>query len=112
MRGVSPTKAVHVVPDDDQSEVALKHVTQAPEYEKMLWIGGRSAGEVVILFALLHAARYRCTRCPAHVALDPRAPLHLVPDVLGQEPVQTLLVLASLYSLGARETKKNLLLES
>ena len=105
MRGVSPTKAVHVVPDDDQSEVALKHVIQAPEYEKMLRIGGRSAGEVVILFALLHAARYRRTRGLAHVALDPRAPLHLVPDVLGQEPVQTLLVLASLYSLRTRETK-------
>ena len=84
---MSPTKAVHVVPDDDQSEVALKHVIQAPEYEKMLGIGGRSAGEVVILFALLNTARYRCTRCLAHVALDPRAPLHLVPDVLGQEPV-------------------------
>ena len=105
MWGVSPTKAVHVVPDDDQSKVALKYVIQAPEYEKMLRIGGRSTGEVVILFALLHAARYRCTRCLAHVALDSRAPLHLVPDVLGQEPVQTLLVLASLYSLRARETK-------
>ena len=105
MRGVSPTKAVHVVPDDDQFEVALKYVIQAPEYEKMLRIGGRSAGEVVILFALLYATRYRCTRCFAHVALDPRAPLHLVPDVLGQEPVQTLLVLASLYALRARETR-------
>ena len=100
---MSPTKAVHVVPDDDQSEVA--YVSKAPEYEKMLRIGGGSTGEVVILFALLHAARYRCTRCLAQVALDPRAPLHLVPDVLGQEPVQTLLVLASLYSLRARETE-------
>ena len=105
MWGVSPTKAVHVVPDRDQSEVALKYVIQAPEYEKMLRIGGGSTGEVVILFALLHAARYRCTRCLAHVALDPRASLHLAPDVLGQEPVQTLLVLASLYSLRARETE-------
>ena len=105
MWGVSPTKAVHVVPDRDQSEVALKYVIQAPEYEKMLRIGGGSTGEVVILFALLHATRYRCTRCLAHVTLDPRASLHLVPDVLGQEPVQTLLVLASLHSLRASETK-------
>ena len=69
----------------------------------MFWVGHGSTGEVIILLALFHPARYSCTRSFAHVTLDPSPTLHLISDVLRQESIETLLVLASLDPLRAEE---------
>ena len=75
----------------------------SPEYEKVFWAGHSTTGEVIIFLALFHPAWYRRPGSFAHVTLDPGSSLHLVSDVLGQETVETLLILASLNTLRAEE---------
>ena len=69
----------------------------------MFWVCHSSTCKVVVLLALFHPARYSCTRSFAHVTLDPGSTLHLVSDVLRQEAIETLLILASLNPLRAEE---------
>ena len=69
----------------------------------MFRVGHGSTGEVIILLALFHPARYGCTRSFAHVTLDPSSAFHLISDILRQEAIETLLVLASLDPLRAEE---------
>ena len=71
----------------------------------MFWVCHSSTCKVVVLLALFHPARYSCTRSFAHVTLDPSPTLHLISDVLRQEAIETLLVLASLDPLRAEERK-------
>ena len=85
----------------------LKHNLWLPEYEKMFWVCHGSACEVVILLALFNSARNGGPRFFAHVTLDPGSTLHLVSDVLRQEAIETLLVLASLHPLRAERRELN-----
>ena len=80
---VVPAEAVHVVPEDKE-------------------VFGRCRGaarEVVVLLALLDVAGDGCAALLADVALDGAASLDLLLDVLQQEAVQPLLVLAPLHAL-------------
>ena len=75
----------------------------SPEYEKVFWVGHGTTGEVIIFLALFHPAGNSRSGSFANVALDPGSALHLVSDVLGQEAIETLLILASLNPLRAEE---------
>ena len=81
----------------------LQSIMRSPEYEKVFWVGHGTTGEVIIFLALFHPAGNGRSGSFAHVALDPGSALHLVSDVLGQEAIETLLILASLNPLRAEE---------
>ena len=81
----------------------LQSIMRSPEYEKVFWVGHGTTGEVIIFLALFHPAGNSCSGSFAHVALDPGSALHLVSDVLRQEAIETLLILASLNPLRAEE---------
>ena len=81
----------------------LQSMVRSPEYEEVFWVGHGTTGEVIIFLALFHPARNSCSGSFAHVTLDPSSTLHLGPDVLGQEAIETLLILSSLDTLRAEE---------
>ena len=83
----------------------------SPEYEKMFRVGHGTTGEVIVFLALFHPARNSCPGSFAHVTLDPGSALHLLPDVLRQEAIETLLILASLNTLRAEERRPYFLFE-
>ena len=81
----------------------LQSTAGSPEYEKMFWVGHGTTGEVIIFLALFHPAGNSRSGSFAHVTPDPGSTLHLGPDVLRQEAIETLLVLSSLDTLRAEE---------
>ena len=83
----------------------IQSMMGSPEYEKVFWVGHGTTGEVIIFLALFHPAGNSRSGSFAHVTPDPGSTLHLGPDVLRQEAIETLLVLASLDPLRAEERK-------